>query len=29
MVDLVANTADAAEGVASYVERRPTRFRGY
>jgi 2-(1,2-epoxy-1,2-dihydrophenyl)acetyl-CoA isomerase len=29
MVDLLANTADAAEGVASYVERRPTRFRGY
>jgi 2-(1,2-epoxy-1,2-dihydrophenyl)acetyl-CoA isomerase len=29
MVDLLANTADAAEGVASYVDRRPTRFRGY
>jgi 2-(1,2-epoxy-1,2-dihydrophenyl)acetyl-CoA isomerase len=29
IVDILSNTVDAAEGVASYVERRPTRFRGF
>ena len=29
IVDVMSNTVDAGEGVASYVERRPTRFRGF
>lgn len=29
IVDALSNTSDAAEGVASFVERRPTRFRGF
>ncbi|MBL7502789.1 enoyl-CoA hydratase/isomerase family protein [Frankia sp. CNm7] len=29
IVDVMSNTVDAGEGVASFVERRPTRFRGY
>jgi 2-(1,2-epoxy-1,2-dihydrophenyl)acetyl-CoA isomerase len=28
-VELVSNTEDSTEGVASFVERRPTRFRGW
>jgi 2-(1,2-epoxy-1,2-dihydrophenyl)acetyl-CoA isomerase len=29
IVDVMSNTVDAGEGVASFVERRPTRFRGF
>ncbi|WP_045877922.1 enoyl-CoA hydratase-related protein [Pseudofrankia sp. DC12] len=29
IVDVLSNTVDAGEGVASFVERRPTRFRGF
>ena len=29
LVELVTNTEDSAEGVASFVERRPTAFRGW
>ncbi|MBX6390332.1 MAG: enoyl-CoA hydratase/isomerase family protein [Frankia sp.] len=29
IVDVMSNTHDAGEGVASFVERRPTRFRGF
>jgi 2-(1,2-epoxy-1,2-dihydrophenyl)acetyl-CoA isomerase len=29
IVEMVAGTADSAEGVASFVERRPTEFKGY
>ncbi|ONH33360.1 enoyl-CoA hydratase/isomerase family protein [Pseudofrankia asymbiotica] len=29
IVDVMSNTVDANEGVASFVERRPTRFRGF
>jgi len=28
-VEMVAGTADSTEGVASFVERRPTEFKGY
>lgn len=29
VVEALSNTADADEGVRSFVERRPTRFRGF
>src|SRR5581483_4399609 len=29
IVELIAGTHDSAEGVASFVERRPTEFKGY
>jgi 2-(1,2-epoxy-1,2-dihydrophenyl)acetyl-CoA isomerase len=29
IVEMVAGTADSTEGVASFVERRPTEFKGY
>jgi 2-(1,2-epoxy-1,2-dihydrophenyl)acetyl-CoA isomerase len=29
IVELVSGTHDSAEGVASFVERRPTEFKGY
>ena len=29
MVDVMGNTADSEEGVASFKERRPPRFRGF
>ncbi|WP_007509756.1 enoyl-CoA hydratase/isomerase family protein [Pseudofrankia saprophytica] len=29
IVDVMSNTVDANEGVASFVERRPTHFRGF
>jgi len=29
IVDIMANTSDSGEGVASFVERRPPNFRGY
>jgi 2-(1,2-epoxy-1,2-dihydrophenyl)acetyl-CoA isomerase len=29
IVDVMSNTVDSNEGVASFVERRPTRFRGF
>ncbi|MFA5885546.1 MAG: enoyl-CoA hydratase-related protein [Acidimicrobiia bacterium] len=29
LVELVTNTEDSAEGVASFIERRPTAFRGW
>ena len=29
IVDVMSNTEDSAEGVASFVERRPPQFRGY
>jgi 2-(1,2-epoxy-1,2-dihydrophenyl)acetyl-CoA isomerase len=29
VVEVMSNAADTAEGVASFVERRPTRFRGF
>ncbi|MCK9898194.1 enoyl-CoA hydratase/isomerase family protein [Frankia sp. AgB32] len=29
IVEVLSNTVDSAEGVASFVERRPTRFRGF
>ncbi len=28
-VEMVAGTADSTEGVASFIERRPTEFKGY
>jgi len=29
IVEMVSGTEDSAEGVASFVERRPTEFKGY
>ncbi|MEX1006478.1 MAG: enoyl-CoA hydratase-related protein [Acidimicrobiia bacterium] len=29
IVDIMANTSDSGEGVASFVERRPPNFRGF
>ena len=29
IVDIMQNTSDSGEGVASFVERRPPNFRGF
>ena len=29
IVELVSSTHDSGEGVSSFVERRPTEFKGY